>query len=97
MFLQLIEFLSDTNEAAAFDVLAFVREAVHRFDQLRALIIQKMLDMFPAIKNYKYTTYTLFKPQNTYMYITSLLCLFFVAFQDFPLCTVDSGRVLYFD
>ena len=53
IFAQLIEFLSDSNEAAASDVLVFVREAVQRFDQLRPLIIQKMLDTFSAIKNVK--------------------------------------------
>eukprot|EP00064_Thunnus_orientalis_P000998 superscaffoldBa00000061_g999 len=46
----LMEFLSDTNEAAAADVLEFVREAIQRFDNLRPLIIEKMLEVFHAIK-----------------------------------------------
>lgn len=49
----LMEFLSDTNEAAAADVLEFVREAIQRFDSLRALIIEKMLEVFHAIKTVK--------------------------------------------
>lgn len=48
-----MEFLSDTNEAAAADVLEFVREAIQRFDSLRALIIEKMLEVFHAIKTVK--------------------------------------------
>ena len=35
----LIEFLSDTNELAAADVLVFVREAIQKFEGLRPLII----------------------------------------------------------
>jgi len=50
---QLMEFLSDTNEAAAADVLEFVREAIQRFDSLRPLIIEKMLEVFHAIKTVK--------------------------------------------
>lgn len=49
-----MEFLSDTNEAAAADVLEFVREAIQRFDNLRPLIIEKMLEVFHAIKTVKY-------------------------------------------
>jgi len=36
----LLEFLSDTNELAASDVLVFVREAIQKFDNLRPLIIE---------------------------------------------------------
>lgn len=35
----LMEFLSDTNELAAADVLVFVREAIQKFEGLRPLII----------------------------------------------------------
>ncbi|KAM9408339.1 LOW QUALITY PROTEIN: coatomer subunit beta-like [Pholidichthys leucotaenia] len=49
----LMEFLSDTNEAAAADVLEFVWEAIQRFDNLRPLIIEKMLEVFHAIKTVK--------------------------------------------
>ncbi|XP_039221159.1 coatomer subunit beta-like, partial [Crotalus tigris] len=49
----LMEFLSDYNEAAAADVLEFVREAIQRFDNLRLLIVEKMLDVFHAIKSVK--------------------------------------------
>lgn len=51
--LQLMEFLSDTNEAAAADVLEFVREAIQRFDHLRPLVIEKMLEVFHSIKTVK--------------------------------------------
>lgn len=47
----LTEFLSDSNELAAVDVLVFVREAVQRFDQLRSIVISKLQEMFPAIKS----------------------------------------------
>ncbi|ESO00164.1 hypothetical protein HELRODRAFT_101151 [Helobdella robusta] len=49
----LIEFLSDNNELAACDVLVFVREAIHRFEQLRPTIINKLLDTFSSIKSVK--------------------------------------------
>lgn len=48
-----MEFLSDSNEAPAADVLEFVREAVQRFDNLRTLIVEKMLEVFHAIKSVK--------------------------------------------
>ena len=46
----LTEFLSDTNELAAADVLVFVREAIQKFEGTRALIIEKLLEAFPYIK-----------------------------------------------
>lgn len=49
----LTEFLSDTNELAAADVLVFVREAIQKFEALRPLIIEKLLEAFPAIKSVK--------------------------------------------
>ena len=49
----MIEFLSDKNEAASADVLVFIREAIQRFEQLRPLIIQRMLETFPTIKAVK--------------------------------------------
>ncbi|CAH0387003.1 unnamed protein product [Bemisia tabaci] len=47
----LVEFLSDTNELAATDVLVFIREAIHKFDNLRPLIIERLLDTFSTIKS----------------------------------------------
>lgn len=36
----LMEFLSDSNELAASDVLVFVREAIHKFENLKSLILE---------------------------------------------------------
>ncbi|KAL5011126.1 hypothetical protein ScPMuIL_013431 [Solemya velum] len=49
----LIEFLGDQNELASADVLVFIREAIQRFDSLRDLIIDKLLEVFPSIKAMK--------------------------------------------
>jgi len=49
----LMEFLSDTNEIAASDVLIFMREAIQKFDGLRPLILERLLDAFPTIKSVK--------------------------------------------
>uniref|UniRef100_A0A182TUN0 Coatomer subunit beta n=1 Tax=Anopheles melas TaxID=34690 RepID=A0A182TUN0_9DIPT len=49
----LVEFLSDTNELAAGDVLVFVREAIQKFSHLQPLVIEKLLEAFPAIKSAK--------------------------------------------
>lgn len=51
--MQLMEFLGDTNEQAAFDVLLFVREAVQRFEQLKPVIMEKLLENFHTIKTVK--------------------------------------------
>lgn len=47
----LVEFLSDTNELAASDVLIFIREAVQKFESLRSLIISQLLNVFKTIKS----------------------------------------------
>lgn len=49
----LMEFLSDSNELAAMDVLIFVREAMTRFDNLRPIIIEKLLEAFSGIRSVK--------------------------------------------
>ncbi|XP_054731136.1 coatomer subunit beta [Anastrepha obliqua] len=49
----LVEFLSDTNELAAADVLIFIREAIQKFPALRALIIERLIEAFPQIKSSK--------------------------------------------
>lgn len=49
----LMNFLSDTSEIAAVDVMLFVREAVHRYDELKPMILDKLLECFPTIRNMK--------------------------------------------
>lgn len=48
-----MDFLSDSNELAAVDVMNFVREAVQRYDNLKPLIVEKLLEAFPQIRNIK--------------------------------------------
>lgn len=48
-----VEFLSDTNEMAARDVLTFVREIIHKFHNLKELLLQKLLEILPNIKSIK--------------------------------------------
>lgn len=47
------EFLSDTNEQAATDVLIFIREAIQKFPHLRSLITEKLIETFPAVRSVK--------------------------------------------
>ncbi|XP_014207629.1 coatomer subunit beta [Copidosoma floridanum] len=48
----LTDFLSENNsEAASNDVLVFIREAIERFDNLRPLIIEKLLEVFSQIRS----------------------------------------------
>lgn len=47
------EFLSDTNEQAATDVLIFIREAIQKFPNLRSLITEKLIEAFPAVRSVK--------------------------------------------
>ncbi|EFN80339.1 Coatomer subunit beta [Harpegnathos saltator] len=49
----LTDFLSESNEAAATDVLVFVREAIQRFENLRPLIVEKLLEVFSHIRSVK--------------------------------------------
>lgn len=49
----LAEFLSDTNEQAATDVLVFIREAIQKFPHLRSLITEKLIETFPTVRSVK--------------------------------------------
>lgn len=49
----LMEFLSDNNELAAMDVLVFTREAMARFENLRPVILDKLLQSFSTIRSSK--------------------------------------------
>lgn len=49
----LVEFLGDSNEAAAVDVLHFLREAIEKFPNLQPLIIEKLREAFTDIKSVK--------------------------------------------
>jgi coatomer subunit beta len=55
----LAEFLSDTNELAAGDVLLFMREAAQKFPHLTAPITEKLLEVFPQIKSLKVLRFTI--------------------------------------
>lgn len=46
----LTEFLSDSYEQAALDVLVFFREAIERFPDLRCIIITNLIQVFPTIR-----------------------------------------------
>ena len=48
-----VEFLSDSNELAAREVLVFVREIIHKFSHLKELLLQKLLEIFSSIKSIK--------------------------------------------
>lgn len=49
----LSEFLSDSNEQAATDVLVFIREAIQKFPNLRSLITEKLIETFPLVRSVK--------------------------------------------
>ena len=51
--LQLLEFLSDSDEGTSGDVLVFVREAVQRYPQLKPNVVSKLLEVFAHIKSAK--------------------------------------------
>lgn len=46
----LLELVGDGNEAAAHDVMLFLRSALHSFPDLRDLIYQKLLEAVPGIR-----------------------------------------------
>ncbi|PKC13486.1 putative SEC26-coatomer complex beta chain of secretory pathway vesicles [Rhizophagus irregularis] len=49
----LMEFLGDSNNPAAVDVIAFVREVVEKFPNLRSSITEKLLETFMDVKSGK--------------------------------------------
>ena len=48
-----VEFLSDSNEIVATDVLAFVREIVHKYPHAKPTILQRLLEIFSSVKSVK--------------------------------------------
>ena len=49
----LSDFLTDQLDTAATDVMMFMREAGHRFDNLRPIVVSKILEVLPSVKNAK--------------------------------------------
>ncbi|KWU42573.1 Coatomer, beta subunit [Rhodotorula sp. JG-1b] len=49
----LMDFLGDASNSSAVDVIAFVREVVEKFPNLRAGIVDKLLEVFAEIKSGK--------------------------------------------
>jgi coatomer subunit beta len=49
----LMDFLGDSNNAAAVDVISFVREVVERFPDIRSSIVERLLSTFGDIKSGK--------------------------------------------
>ena len=45
-----MDFIGDSNNTAAVDVIAFVREVVERFPDLRSSIVERLLQTFGDIK-----------------------------------------------
>jgi coatomer subunit beta len=48
-----MDFLGDSNNAAAVDVISFVREVVERFPDIRSGIVERLLSTFGDIKSGK--------------------------------------------
>lgn len=46
-------FLGDNEELAAADVLAFVREAVHKYKEHKGDLLDKLLEIFHSIQSVK--------------------------------------------
>ena len=51
LLLQLLDFLSDSDEGTAEDVLAFVREAIQQYPRLKGNVVGRLLDVFGIIKS----------------------------------------------
>ena len=51
-----MDFLSDSNELAATDVMNFVREAIQRYNNLKDLILEKLLEGKIAAMRPTYST-----------------------------------------
>lgn len=48
-----VEFISDPKEMVASDVLVFCREIIHKFTNLKELLLQKLLEIMSTIKSIK--------------------------------------------
>ena len=90
-----IDYLSDTNEMAASDVLIFVREITHKHANLKELVLQKLLEVFASIKSLKImrgTLWILGEYCNTIEDIQSLLTLIRQSLGDLPIVDDELKR-----
>jgi len=95
-----VEFLSDSNELAARDVLVFVREIIHKFLNLKELLLQKLLEMFPNIKSVKIVRGTLWilgEYCETTEDIQSLITLIRQSLGDLPIVDDELKRAAGID
>ncbi|XP_043266629.1 coatomer subunit beta [Venturia canescens] len=91
----LADFLSETNEAAATDVLVFIREAIQRFENLRPLIIEKLLEVFLQIRSEKVhraALWILGEYATTKEDIESLMSRIRAALGELPLVEAENKR-----
>ncbi|KAK0394991.1 hypothetical protein QR680_001049 [Steinernema hermaphroditum] len=88
----LMEFLSDSTESAALDVLDFLREAVHRLPGLRSVIIDQLHEVFPSICNanvFGRTTWLLGEFSDTPERMVKLFSLIKTAIGPLPLVDAE--------
>lgn len=48
-----VDFLSDSNELVAADVLVFVREIINKYPHAKPVILQRLLEIFSSVKSVK--------------------------------------------
>ncbi|XP_044743762.1 coatomer subunit beta [Chrysoperla carnea] len=92
----LIEFLSDSNELAAADVLIFAREAIQKFENLRPLIIENLLDAFSGIKTstiHRSALWILGEYANTLQDITATMSKIHLGLGEIPLVEAEMKLV----
>ncbi|XP_008549424.1 coatomer subunit beta [Microplitis demolitor] len=91
----LVDFLAENNEAAATDVLDFIREAIQRFDNLRPLIIEKLLQVFSdirAVRVHRGAMWILGEYATSKEDIESLMSRIRVALGELPLVEAENKR-----
>lgn len=49
----MVDFLSDSNELVAADVLVFVREIINKYPHAKPVILQRLLEIFSSVKSVK--------------------------------------------
>ncbi|CAD6208057.1 GSCOCG00010331001-RA-CDS [Cotesia congregata] len=91
----LVDFLTENNEAAAGDVLDFIREAIQRFENLQPLIIDKLLQVFSeirAVRVHRGALWILGEYATSKEDIESLMGRIRVALGELPLVEAENKR-----
>ena len=72
----MLDFLSDSDEATAEGVLAFIQEAIQQYPRLKGSVVGRLLDVFGVIKSVKLVLKLISFVHRLYIHVNGLATLY---------------------